>query len=97
MELDEPHLLSAALVEGCAQLGRPVVCLSRWSASQFTRYSKRFCPLRCRQYGEQWLMETQQIRLFGLVPRPAHASTRKPNVLGPCLDRRRFFEEARVV
>jgi len=47
------------------------------------------------QYGEQWLVETQQIRLFGVVLRPARTSTRKPNVLGPCLDRRRFSAEAR--
>jgi hypothetical protein len=41
MELDEPNLLSAALVVGGAQVERPVVCLTRWSALQVDMLSWR--------------------------------------------------------
>jgi len=40
MGLDEPHLLSAALVVGCAQPEPPVVCLTRWSASQIAMQTR---------------------------------------------------------
>ena len=40
MGLDEPHLLCAALVVGCAQPEHPVVCLTRWSASRIAMQTR---------------------------------------------------------
>src|SRR5215472_13387348 len=62
MELDEPHLLSAALVVGCAQMERPVVCLRRGSASQIDTFL-------CCSSSEQHCSESEAAESENIVPK----------------------------
>ena len=54
MELDEPHLLSAALVVGCAQLERPVVCLRAGALHKLIRFLGELLPSKEARVGENF-------------------------------------------